>query len=132
TNEGTTDWKRNAGASSIVRRQPASVTNEPPPRVIANFAAPCLNLGSVRLFFMPDLILYWQAGTFGAVSYSDLSIQRSVTQFIEDGWVPSDATVVGKTWRYVNKNGGPDRRFNNNAHLPVLQYGVLVLSSSRG
>ena len=28
-------------------------------------------------------------------------------RFIEDGGVPSDAGVVDKTWRYVNKKGEP-------------------------
>jgi DnaJ-like protein len=55
-----------------------------------------------------------------------------VTRFIEDDPVPADATIVDRTWRYDNKNGGPDRRFNNNVQLPVAQYGVLVLTSSRG
>ncbi len=40
--------------------------------------------------------------------------------------------MVDRTWRYVNKNGGPDRRFNNNAQLPVVKYGVLYLSSATG
>jgi hypothetical protein len=128
----TSDWKRNAGARSLVQRRAATVTDELPPRVLTNVSTPCLNLGSVRLFFMPDIVLYWQGGTFGTVPYSDLSINHSVTDFIEDGWVPSDATVVGHTWRYVNKDGGPDRRFNDNLQLPVVQYGVLVLLSSRG
>jgi hypothetical protein len=86
----------------------------------------------VKLFFLPDLILYLERGIFGGIPYGDLSVEHHVTRFIEDGEVPGDATVVGRTWRYVNKDGGPDRRFNNNAQLPVLQYGELVLTSSRG
>ena len=81
---------------------------------------------------MPDVVLCWQHGTFGAVSYRDLQVRDSTTRFIEDGWVPSDAAVVDRTWRYVNKSGGPDRRFNNNAQLPVVKYGVLYLSSATG
>jgi hypothetical protein len=39
---------------------------------------------------------------------------------------------IDRTWQYVNKKGGPDRRFANNRELPVMQYGVLGFSSSRG
>jgi hypothetical protein len=78
------------------------------------------------------VILYWERGTFGSIAYNDFRVQQSFTRFIEDGFVPRDGTVVDRTWRYVNKKGGPDRRFNNNAQLPVMQYGVLVLTSSRG
>jgi hypothetical protein len=61
-----------------------------------------------------------------------LRVEQRVTRFIEDENVPPDATVVHRTWRYVNKSGGPDRRFNNNVQLPVVQYGALILMSSRG
>ena len=53
----TSDWKRNAGASSLVRRKSASVTSEAPPRVKTNVSTPCLHLGGMRFFFMPDVIL---------------------------------------------------------------------------
>jgi hypothetical protein len=128
----TSDWKRNAGASSLVRRFPISTNCSNPPRVETNLATPCVNLGRARLYFLPDIVLYWEHGTFGAISYDDFQVEQSLTRFIEDGPVPADATVVDQTWRYVNKGGGPDRRFNNNVQLPVVQYGVLLLKSSRG
>ncbi|MDE3198815.1 MAG: DUF4236 domain-containing protein [Acidobacteriota bacterium] len=126
------DWKRNAGASSLVRRSLASIVRVMPERVEANVEVYSLNLGQIRLFFLPDLILYWQMGSFGAVAYDALRIQQSITRFVEDGAVPADSTIVGQTWRYVNRSGGPDRRFNNNRQLPIAQYGVLVFSSSHG
>jgi hypothetical protein len=128
----TSDWKRNAGASSLISSVPIHVGCSNPPRVETNVAVPSISMGQARLFFLPDVILYWEAGTFGAVAYNDFRVEQSTTRFIEDGFVPTDATVVDRTWRYVNKNGGPDRRFNNNAQLPIAQYGVLILKSSRG
>jgi len=32
----------------------------------------------------------------------------------------------------VRRDGGPDRRFNNNAELPVMEYGELQLRSRSG
>jgi hypothetical protein len=128
----TSDWKRNAGASSLINRAPISVGCSCPPRVEANVPVPAIIMGQVSLFFLPDVILYWEAGTFGAIGYQDFRVEQSTTRFIEDGQLPADATVVDRTWRYVNKNGGPDRRFNNNVQLPVAQYGVLTMRSSRG
>jgi hypothetical protein len=128
----TADWKRNAGASSLVRRVPISVGRANPPRVETNCNVPSINMGQMSLFFLPDVILCWESGAFGSIAYQDLRLTQSLTRFIEDGFVPADATIVDRTWRYVNKGGGPDRRFNNNAQLPVAQYGVLVLNSSRG
>ena len=51
---------------------------------------------------------------------------------MEDGYVPRDAKVVGKTWQYVNKDGGPDRRFSNNRQMPVALYGALLIDSGPG
>jgi len=128
----TWDWKRNAGASSLVRRVSSTIGTSSPPRVQTNIATASVDLGRMRLYFMPDLILCWDHGTFGAVSYDDFHVEQGSTRFIEDGYVPSDAVVVGQTWRYVRRDGGPDRRFNNNRQLPIAQYGTLALTSSRG
>ena len=53
-------------------------------------------------------------------------------RFVEDGTTPRDGTQADTTWKFVNKNGGPDRRFNNNRQLPVMLYGRIHLTSPRG
>jgi len=128
----TSDWKRNAGASSLVRRTTICVSNLSPPRVQTNVQVPCVNMGRGQLYFLPDTILDRDGNGYGAIAYSDFRLVQGYTRFIESEEVPADATVVDHTWRYVNKSGGPDRRFNNNRQLPVLQLGVLVLTSSKG
>lgn len=46
--------------------------------------------------------------------------------------VPVDATVVGQTWKYVNKKGTPDKRFKDNKQLPVALYEEVHLTSATG
>lgn len=53
-------------------------------------------------------------------------------KFIESEAVPKDTQIVGQTWKYVNKSGGPDRRFRDNRQLPICLYGRLELSSASG
>lgn len=36
-------------------------------------------------------------------------------------------TLIETTWQYVNREGGPDRRFKGNRQIPVLLYSVLDL-----
>src|SRR5205085_12298389 len=98
-------------ASSLLRRTSISVGCSNPPRVETNVTVPCVNIGRVRLFFLPDVILYWENGSYGAVPYNDFRIEQGFTRFIEEEQVPADTTIVEQTWRYVNKSGGPDRRF---------------------
>jgi hypothetical protein len=126
------DWKRNAGASYDVRRERISVRRAVPPRVESNIVPICIDLGSLQMFFLPDQVLYWQRGTFASIEYRDLNFEAASTRFIEDETHASDSRQVGSTWRYVRKDGGPDRRFNNNRQLPIMLYGVITAVSSGG
>lgn len=128
----TYDWKRNAGASNLITRQPISAGPMRPPYIATNVEVLGLRLNDSTLFFMPDFVFVRQNNRYGAVSYDALNVSFSPTRFIEDGGVPQDAQVVGSTWQYVNKNGGPDRRFNNNRQIPIAQYGLLEIGSRTG
>ncbi len=126
------DWKRNAGAAYNVKRERVSVRSTTPPRVESNIVPLCLDLGRLRLFFLPDQVLYWQRGLFASIEYDNLKLDAASTRFIEESIQTSDSRQVGTTWRYVRKDGGPDRRFNSNSQLPVMLYGVVSASSSGG
>jgi len=76
--------------------------------------------------------LVFDSAQVGAVSYPDLRIAIAQTRFIEDSSVPPDSQIVDHTWRYVNKKGGPDRRFSDNRELPILLYDEVRLTSSTG
>jgi len=61
-----------------------------------------------------------------------LQIAVGSTRFIENDSVPRDAEIVDRTWKYVNKSGGPDKRFKDNKELPVCRYEEITLSSNSG
>ena len=128
----TTDWKHHAGANSLLRRQAIRLGESPPPFVKTNVPVFCLPAGRQRLFFFPDRLLVLDGNNYGAVAYGDLHCEIKAGRFIEDGSVPSDSMIVDKTWRYVNKKGGPDRRFSDNREIPVVVYEYLNLSSFTG
>jgi hypothetical protein len=60
--------------------------------------------------------------------YEDAHEEASFTNFREDGTVPGDSTNIGTTWQFVNKAGGPDRRFVNNRQIPIQRYSHLQFS----
>lgn len=66
------------------------------------------------------------------IDLEEVQISCIPKNFIEDEKLPGDAQQVGFTWRYINKDGGPDRRFSDNPQLPVLLYGEIDLKSSGG
>jgi len=44
--------------------------------------------------------------------------------------VATNAQIVYHRWKFVNKNGTPDRRFNNNRQIPVAQYEELSMQTA--
>ncbi|ABC92876.1 MULTISPECIES: DUF4236 domain-containing protein [Rhizobium] len=127
-----TTWKRNAGASHLVKRTATKLVYALPKVIKSNITPPSIHVGKQVIYFMPDVALVAHNSRFGAMSYSDLRARWQASRFIEDGHVPRDAKVVDHTWQHPNKNGGPDRRFRNNRQLPVCLYDTLHLQSDSG
>ena len=126
------DRKYHAGAGAVVRRKDAYFGKGLPPMVKSNLEVPYVKSGSTSLYYMPERVLVYSPAGAGAISYKDLEVSGQPRQFIEDGAVPVDAQVVGHTWRYVNKSGGPDRRFKDNRQLPIALYEELSFTSASG
>jgi hypothetical protein len=126
------DRKYHAGATSLLQRKVTTVRSAPPPFVRTNVPVLSIAAGRRTLYFLPDHLLVYDGPTIGAVSYSSVDLAVSRQRFIEDGGVPGDATVVDYTWRYVNKSGGPDRRFNNNPRIPICLYDELHFRTASG
>lgn len=125
-------WKRNSGATTILDKRP-TVFGYALPRVLkSNVTPPSMQVGKETLYWLPDVILVVESGKVGAVAYDRLHIQWQDSRFIEEGSVPADAEVIGQTWKYPNKNGGPDRRFANNFQIPICRYETIHLRSGNG
>ncbi len=127
-------WNRkyHAGVSTIVERQATLPSFKLPPYFESNVCPAMLTAGPIKLFFFPDTILVFDSKSVGAIGYSQFLAQVTSGTFVENNAPPRDGRQIGQTWRFVNKDGGPDRRFNGNRMLPIMQYGTLKISSSSG
>lgn len=123
--------KYHAGASALVERKSTAVKKTAPPFLKTNIETISIGVGKQTMYFFPDRVLIYESGKVGAVGYDQLKVSCSQTRFIEET-APSDAQVVDQTWRYVNKNGGPDRRFSNNRMLPICLYDEIHFASATG
>lgn len=121
-----------AGASNVINRTLINIDYKEPSMLKTNVRVPCIPVGKQKLYFLPDRVLITERTKVGAISYNNIIINQSDKRFIEEGAVSADSKLVGQTWRYVNKNGTPDRRFNNNRMLPILLYSELLFSSPTG
>lgn len=124
--------KRNAGAATMISSLVATAGLSGPAQLRTNIAIPTIVAGKAALYFLPDRLLVGHGKTFSDVSYEHLAVTHNTARFIESALPPADGTVAGSTWLYVNKDGGPDRRFNDNRRLPVMLYGRIVLSTRTG
>lgn len=128
----TADWKRNAGASMTTKRERVYPGSKRPACIRGRVSFPFCTVGKEQLYFLPDALLIVAPASIAALRYSDFSASLVPVRFIEDQSVPRDTAVIGNTWRFVNKNGGPDRRFNYNKQIPICLYGELSLVSPSG
>jgi hypothetical protein len=128
----TEDWKHQAGADTLLKRSRISPCISKPRRVVSNLAVPMLDGGRQKLYFFPDRLLIYEPRAVGAVTYDTLEAVAVQARFVENGRAPGDAEVVDHTWQYVNKRGGPDRRFANNPQHDIALYSTLVLASESG
>lgn len=126
------DRKYASGANNTVNRTACKSTTKAPFPFKANLQVASFVAGKETLLFLPDKLFIMQGSKIGALSYSDIATSAHTTRFIESEGVPQDSQVIGHTWKYVNKSGGPDRRFKDNRQLPICLYGELELTSTSG
>src|SRR5262245_49989043 len=125
-------WKRNAGADHLVKRESTDLAHATPRIIASNIKPPSIRFGRQTVYFFPDAAFVIDGKQVGAISYDNISIQGEGISFIEEGTVPADAKVIRQTWKYLNKKGGPDRRFSNNYQIPVCLYELAQFKSSSG
>lgn len=123
----TSDWKRNAGATSLINRI-AFKFKKFNHRFLKISPQPMsASWGKSSIIFIPTGVMLITGNKIRYVDYKHLQLQPGVTRFREGGYVPRDSLKVGETWQYVRKDGGPDRRFAQNRKIPILEYGELRL-----
>lgn len=126
------DKKYTGGASNSIKRVLCKTFQRAVFPFKSSTAAVSFKSGNETLIFLPDKLFIIQGNKIGALDYNDISTSVCNTRFIEDGIVPKDTHIIGNTWQYVNKSGGPDKRFKNNRKLPICQYGEIKLKSVLG
>lgn len=100
------DRKRNAGASSLIRRTRTACRPGSLPGIELNIEPWSVSVGPQQLVFLPDCILVHENRRFATVPYEQLVARYQPTRFIEEVTLPTDSRQVDTTWKFVNKSGG--------------------------
>lgn len=123
--------KVHAGAGQSLSTKPIKVKEKCPNFLKTDVTVYEVALTREKLYVFPDKLLIVKGNKIGSIHTKDLNIHFSNTRFITE-FAPNDARVIDYTWRYVNKNGGPDKRFNNNSKLPICDVGTMSIKASQG
>lgn len=126
------DKKYSSGASNLIKRTECKTSDKIKFPFKTSEKVASFIMGNESIIFLPDKLFIIQGNKFGALNYEDIEFEISGTRFIETEDVPGDAKIVDYTWEYVNKSGGPDKRFQNNKQIPVCNYGEIRMKSSSG
>jgi hypothetical protein len=126
--------RERSSASVKVTRSPVQLDCKPADVLSPSRAALRLpNANGGDLFILPGLLLVVRHATdFALINLAEVRLEYAATKFLEEEGVPSDTTVVGETWKKVNKDGSPDRRFAHNYRIAIALYGTLRFSSAAG
>jgi hypothetical protein len=111
-----------------VEDKPVQIQVSDPPGVSTDVDVWTIDTGSSQTYFLPEAVLLHEEDRYRAISYRSFRVDLSTERITEEGEVPGDAEVVGRTWRYLAEDGvGPDRTRSFNPQLPQVLYGVLGL-----
>lgn len=124
--------KYTAGAEHIVKRNKIKIIYEVPHQLKTNINIPCIVEKNKKIYFLPDKLWIVQGKNITTIDYKDIDIDINNLNFVEKDYIPKDGNVLEETWLYVNKDGGPDKRFSPNPRVPVMRYTQIHLHSLNG
>jgi hypothetical protein len=130
----TDRYRERTTASQSIQRQPVRISLGTCDLIQSSWTVPrFMNANGGELFLYPAFILYFVSQqAFALVDLRDVTLNYNPVSFIEEESVPTDAELIGHTWKKANKDGSPDRRFANNYQIPILKYGDFRLNSRSG
>jgi len=118
------DYKSNAGSTYLLERYNIdySFSSSPYKNLKCNVNIPSITNNNFGYYFFPDVLLEISSKGYKLISYENVKIKSGHTRFIESEVDASNFEIVDYTYQYVNKDGGPDRRYSDNYEIPICKY----------
>lgn len=126
------DIKYSSGASNSISRNIINIYKGTPWYIKSNIDIYYIEDGHKKIYLTPDRIIILNGLNVAGCKYNNLDFNIFNSRYVEDEIVPKDAKIISYTWKYVNKNGGPDKRFKDNRQLPICDYGGMSVTSNEG
>jgi hypothetical protein len=124
-------WKYNAGGLFSVSKLPIAIFNRPIPNIETNIDVCGVAYQQLAIYFLPEKLLVIDGSEIRYIPYSGLGITRNHLEYVEtQGHVFPDSMIIERRWKFINRDGSPDRRFKSNFQMPVVRCGILNLDVS--
>ena len=118
-----------SGAKNYISRKNIKIIKKLPFYLKTNTDVVCFKANKVKYFIFPDRMILISNNKAGAIPHNEIEFDADSTSFVESEKVPKDTDIINYTWKYVNKNGGPDKRYKDNVKYPVCAYAKIYISS---
>ena len=128
--------ERKAAGTQIVLRKEVSLKKGQLEFIKSKYDALIFeNANGVNIYLYPGFAIMYNGSieNLAFIDYPNFSVLANIVRFTESGrYVPRDANQVGIQYKYVNKNGQPDKRYSYNPSYPVMAYAEYTLISDKG
>jgi len=118
---GQESTKGRSGGSYQIYSEPLNVFISSPERASLNFTPVTFYVQNSTISFFPDMILIVK----NIVDATIIGLQQARIEVIERStyldYVPPNAEVIGHSFTYVNRDGGPDMRYNYNPQTFLIK-----------
>jgi hypothetical protein len=124
-------WKYNAGGLFSVAKLPVAFFNRPIPNIETNINVCGVAYRQMAIYFLPEKLLIIDGKQARHIPYSGVGITRTHLEYVEtQGHVFPDSIIIEHRWKFINRDGSPDRRFKENIQVPLVRCGILKLDVS--
>ena len=114
----------------ILDRSPLRLEKGLPNGIDTNVEIISLKADDIMISFLPDALMLAKNKNLKAIDYKDLRVDLRAEDFKEEGKVAKDATILEKTYKHINKDGSPDKRYKDNPEVSLVEYGILQMENS--
>ena len=85
---------------------------------------------TVKVYFLPNIILAYQNKKWIGIDYSDLAISYQPASLFRLKQEATDSKLIREGWAYENKDGSRDKRYSPNFPGYYYEYGLVKLTSN--
>lgn len=115
------------GGTTGMDLQKTIIEKQHPSYLKTNIDCFCFKYDDNFIYFLPDIIIIECKNNIKIVSLKDIVIKFEEIKFVETEELSNDTEIVDYTWKYINQNGSPDKRYKYNPKFPVCKYGKITL-----